>query len=238
MFHRRLLIQRGHAPLKKVERNATVRLLARSLFLLCIALVSLACSDVSYDSVSDADVVYTKRQDNYDFSSYKTYIMSDTIIDLSSETSDPVELDGTYQQDILDATESNLKARGYTRVTDVADADFSVILGVVASYVTTYYYTYPWYGGGYYYPYSTSISYPVGTLVTTIFPAEIEELVGTGTDFFDGGKPEVQPYWLSAIQGLLYSDSTPTTTRINSLIDQSFTQSPYLQSNASDGGSN
>jgi hypothetical protein len=183
-------------------------------------------------TVQQLDMVITTYDKESDFTSYKTYALSDSVIHYNGNTGEvvpPGEDDGIsreFDQLILDLIEENMNNRGYVLSND---PDISVIdLALTASVVTTQNRGYsfvpwwPWGGWGPWYP-------------PTFLPVSFQ--FATGTIFIDiwdaknrNETEETLPLrWDAALNGLLQSNSSGTSQRITIAIDQAFTQSEYLQ---------
>jgi hypothetical protein len=175
-------------------------------------------------TVQDYDVVTTLYDPNYDFTKDKTYSMPDSIFHIADEGEDD-ELTRKYDSYILDQVDSQMKLRGFRKITDptVELPDVVVILRAVSktnyqAYSSYYYggywggWYYPWYGGTVVYSYST------GSLLIDMLDADninIEE--------------EIYPTaWIAGINGLLGDTSTGVKTRLSTSIGQAFVQSPYI----------
>lgn len=202
--------------------------LACSILLLISGLVS-ACRFDTYDNIQELDTVFTARRPSQDFQAFKKYALLDDVFDLSGLVEDAVEVDHSFDAVILNAIERNVGARGFERIADpnAPEIDLTFAAGVVAqnNWVLAGYY--PWYGypGWYWYypPVVVPVSYPVGTVVVAAFRP-----VDAKVD--DSGRTVVPLLWASAMAGVLSTNASDTTARINSSIDQAFAQSPYLQS--------
>jgi hypothetical protein len=178
-------------------------------------------------------VVSTNFDPDVDFSAYTTYaIPTDTIGFLSNTSSDTIITahDSTFPRLVLDALNTNLGNRGYTRVSRDEDPDIGVNVMVVNDYnlfqelVYPNYYGYPgsYYYSGYYgygsyysYPYVNTYEYNTGVLIV-----ELIDLKNKTPD------NKVNVIW-DAYLGDVYSTVKlePQTTEA---ISQAFVQSPYL----------
>jgi Domain of unknown function (DUF4136) len=198
--------------------------------LLLLALVVGGCYPAGPNYTEDLDLVFTSFNQNYSFSGKNTYAMPDSIVLISGSLikgDTPKFMNDTFAQPILAQVAKNMEAHGYTRV-DIS-AGPKLLLAPASLQSTTYYYDWwyywgYWWGGyyppwgGWYYPpsYPVVYSYSSGTLVLTI------------TDPNDLGPGGTSPMaWTALGNGILTGNLS--ASRVNSLIDQMFTQSPYLK---------
>lgn len=209
---------------KRFKRAASLLLPIASLF------IFYSCY-YDYDLESgNLDVVSTFYDNGYDFSQVHSYFMPDSVVHASS---DP----GTYDSQILSKMQDKLNALGWTRLypggTDTADV--VVLIGATTQLQTVTYYNdwwsyWGWYGGwgyypyygygggwGWYYPsYTTTYTYQTGTILVTL----TDPTTGNTTT------QQLPVQWFCIINGLL--DGSNVSARINTTIDQAFSQSPYL----------
>jgi hypothetical protein len=177
----------------------------------------------------DMDVALTYHYPAYDFAARATYAMPDKIVKITGnlQEGDAPEFipDATASQ-ILTRVATNMAALGWQRV--ALDKNPDLVLTPASWEATTIYYYYDywywWYGGyyppygGYYPPVYYGGSYTTGTLILTM--KDKTEVGGNGTPI---------QLWTGAINGLL--NSKFNASRVMPLIDQLFTQSPYLKTN-------
>jgi hypothetical protein len=144
------------------------------------------------------------------------------------------EITHAFDTTILKEIAREFEALGYRRVDSAAGEkpDVAMLVGALASnnwVAYSYYPWYPYYGGwppyygwGIYYPYypaTSVVNYPTGTLMM-----ELVSLKDADTD-----NQRTPSIWSGAISGLLAQGETTAATRINTGIDQAFAQSPYLK---------
>ena len=82
----------------------------------------------------------------------------------------------------------------------------------------------PYWGGGWYYPYPVSYSYSTGTMVM-----EMVDLRNAPVD--ETTQTQLPVIWQAVSSGLLSSSNHFNLQLVERAIDQSFTQSPYIQNN-------
>ena len=145
------------------------------------------------------------------------------------------EVTHAYDQQILEAIRRNMDALGYEELERSSSDPPDVLLevGSIAANNWVAYTTYPWWGyyygwwGGYYgwylyypyYPATTVVNYPTGTIFMQLVSVKDADPVNE----------RLPVAWTGVVRGITdYSDVNPVT-RINTLIDQAFTQSPYLK---------
>jgi hypothetical protein len=175
----------------------------------------------------DLDIVITHHNPDYDFSTKGTYALPDKIVEITGNIKEgelPQYIPQVNADQILQRIAYNMDRLGWTPVNYDESPD---ILLLPAAWDTTnimYYYDYwYWWWGGYYpyYPYYPpvySYSYTTGSVLMTM--RDPNEIGGNG-------KPIEQ--WTGVINGVL--NDKFNASRVNSLIDQAFEQSSYLQTN-------
>ena len=218
--------------MKKILSKIHVRnITTASLVLLCCVFVVSCTTDYNL-STSDYDTQITLYVPGVDFSSYKTYLMPDTIMHLVGE-GDKDDISRKYDALIISNIESNFAARGYVKLSDttVQKVDFVVALTAYSSTYVGYYYDY-WYYWGYYPPYGgywgpgygyyppVTYSYTTGSLIISMIDPAKSDVVNK----------KISPMWFGRISGLLGDTYSSTQTRILNALNQTFAQSPYLES--------
>jgi Domain of unknown function (DUF4136) len=203
---------------------------SRSITAMVMLVILLAgCYPQGPEYVEDLDVVITDYEPSYDFSSKGTYAMPTRIVKITGdvvEGDEPQFIPDVTATAILAQIEKNMTALGWTRVPyNNTNPGPDVLLTPAAWETTTvlYYYDYWywWYGG--YYPYwgwgyPSYTTYSTGTLLMRMVDPDV---------LASNGLPVIQ--WAGAINGVLtYSYNA---TRINTALDRTFAQSPYLKTN-------
>jgi len=201
-------------------------------------------------SLSETDIVMTTYYDTVDFTSLKTYFMSDTVYVVREDTSDHSLIDANDK--IISTIEENMTAYGYTRVTDTAQEVPDVRISSAALTVKNvqvgwWYPYYPGWGWGwgywkksntrgtdYYYPgypgyyppgywggYPYYSSYTTGTLLIEMAnPLDIRVIEGD----------TVTPiYFTGGVTGVLSSGSNEK--RIVDGINKAFELTPEIKTN-------
>ena len=135
------------------------------LFFLGAGLILASCTKYppSSDRLLEDLVVYTKYDTSVDFTQFKTYYMSDSLVKVSDK--DSGWLYNAQVQVITSQIAKNMNSLGYTRTWNAKTCDLylgvSYVVNVnVTVYYPGWYWGYPgyyppdyWGGGGYYYPY-------------------------------------------------------------------------------------
>lgn len=212
--------------------NNYFRTLSAAVILTVVALTSWSCY---YDyglSVSDYDAVITSRDSSVtSWGSFKTYVMPDSVVHYVAP-GERDDISRAYDATILTSIASNMNAMGYKRIYDTTQTKPDVIItqGITSQDYTAYYggwggywgwYGWGWYGwGGYYPPY-----YPVGSYTYTQGTLIIAMSTVEGTK---GADEKIRSIWLAGIAGLVSESASSNASRIQTLIRQSFVQSPYL----------
>ncbi|MEI6172656.1 MAG: DUF4136 domain-containing protein [Bacteroidota bacterium] len=195
------------------------------LLLMGTGLILASCTKYppSSDRLVEDLAIYTKYDQSVNFTTFKTFYMSDSLVYVSDEDS------GWYYNSQVKSLTAriaeNMTSRGYLRTWNAKTTD--LYLGVsfiknvnVTVYYPGWYWGYPgyyppnyWGGGGYYYPYYPAYitSYSTGTILI---------------DMMDVQHPTVDKRipvrWNSYVRGLLTGDHT--TEQIQQSIDQAFAQ--------------
>ena len=179
-------------------------------------------------------VVQTSKEPDADFSSYKTYYISDTIALKTTDPNDSLWFDDDAKQ-LVAAVKSNMNARGYTLVssghanpelglglTAIKDLNIGVIYpGWWWGYWGGCYWGYcgyppyyPWYGGG-----GIVYSVPTGTIILDMIDLKNA-----------AANEKLYVPWGSVMSGGLGYTGDDVQLGVQA-IDQSFSQSPYIQTN-------
>jgi Domain of unknown function (DUF4136) len=179
-------------------------------------------------TISESDLVITANEKGKVYKGeYRTYYM-DSVRHI---VSGGAEIDTTNDDKILALVRKNFNALGWQEIADpnVETPDVYIVnTSIKAKNTGSYVWGgYPWYGPGYgwwggwypYYPYYPSVgyySYQTGSLLIEMLDVKnadpIEERIGV--------------IWNGAAQGLL--EGSYIQSRAENLINQIFTQSPYL----------
>jgi Domain of unknown function (DUF4136) len=193
--------------------------------LIAIPMAFWGCTFQGPDYTEELDMVITNYDDNFNFNSESKYSLPDKVVKVTGDPTAPPEyLKDFYGDSILARIEVNMTALGWTKV-DVSDTSAVQVLPaawttttIVGGYYGGYYcWYYPYYcGGGWYYPYYPSYSsYTTGSLLITMVDASKESADGS-----------LGVVWTTVMNGLL--SGTYDIDRLQNGIDQSFRQSPYL----------
>lgn len=172
----------------------------------------------------DYDIVYTNYDDTYSFSSVgKTCWVPDQIVSITDDLingGDPTFVNPAFAVPMINRITANLEAMGYDVVTDTLGVDYVMMVSALEVTNITYYYDYwyYYYGWGYYYPYPVTYTYKTGSLFMNLIDIR---------DLSANGKSHV--VWTGIVNGLLEGSTADFTNRMTKSINQSFTQSPYLQ---------
>ncbi len=193
-----------------------------------IAALIVSCYPKGPVYVSDLDLVATDYDDSFNFNDQQTFYLFDTVMHI---TDNDKNIDRTWDELTLESVEGNMLSRGFTPAEDPLQAD--VILTISAWSNTSVNYYYDWYsywgwgypgygpGWGWGYPggYTYVYSYTFGTVLI-----EMSYLV----DVSDESK-EIPIIWTGLINGLLDGSDSSIGDRVESSINQTFEQSPYIQ---------
>jgi hypothetical protein len=202
--------------------------------LLAVAIGFASCrKEPDYNKLSSEFIVSTNFDKSVSFNTYKTYYISDTVINLGGTGKDTVITDANAQQ-LVNAVKTNMTARGYTFVTNskLNKPDLGLRLGVIKQVNVDVYYPgwwggyagwFPYWWGGYYpyyYPWTTVYTYTTGSVILDAY-----DLKNAKTN------REYRVIWNSTSFGALGSDVGGNLNRGINSINQGFAQSPYFKAN-------
>jgi len=193
------------------------------IYISILGLVMGSCYPNGPEYYEETDLVFTKYEEEYDFSVKGTYTMPDRIVKITGdlgEGNDPEFVKEPYNTQIIQMIASNMSDLGWARVDDPNEADLSLLPASWTNTTIYYWYDYwcwyyPYYcGWGWGWGYPQVSSYTTGTLVMILM---------------DNHEPAIEPWnvWTGAVNGLL--SGSYNTSRIRNGIDQAFEQSPYLK---------
>jgi len=201
-------------------------------FIIVLFVVISGCrKSVDFDDLSYNFFVSTNLDKAANFASYKTYYISDTVINIGGIGKDSL-LTGPNALQLVKVVKDNLTARGYTWGARDKSAELGLIMSVIKdiNVVVSYYPGWwdPYYGGcywyyycyGYYYPWSSVYTYTTGTVILNMYDLQH----ATADHQFKG-------IWNVAGLGALGS-STSTNIQLGvDALNQGFEQSPYIKTN-------
>ncbi len=178
------------------------------------------------------DVVVTQYDLNADFSTMKTYAVSDSVKPISSDPNSPPSfiISDEMSNVVIQTVKANMAGYGWTLVDTSMKPDLVIDLSATVTRNTNVYGSYPGYGWGYpgygwgypWYPYYTTVtSYEVGSFV----------LVGLDFKNIDHTNQTIPVLWHGLAQGPIINNVDDPLSRVQRDIDQVFEQSPYLNVN-------
>jgi hypothetical protein len=214
-----------------MKKKSLFKIFAQSAIVLPIlfsVIFSSCYTDYGLDSSTNYDVVITKYQPDFNFTSVGKYYLVPTVQKVGGTTTTD------YDSQILSTTKANLDALGWAQITDSTTAIGTPNCMYVSTGITTVTTTDvscgydPWgYYGGWYYPdyyCGYSYTYTTGTVMVLMAPQ---------ADIANGGTVGV--VWGGVVNGLTQSSGGSTggtvNQRITTTLNQAFTQSPYLKGN-------
>ena len=190
-----------------------------------------ACQkDVDYDKLSGDFIVSTNFDKSAAFNSYKTYFVSDTVINLGGTGADTI-LVGAAATQLVNQVKTNMNGRGYQFVARRSKPDLGLKLGVVKvvnidvypGWYNGYPGWFPYYWGGYYpyyYPWTTVYAYDTGTIILDTYDVKNAKTNG-----------QYKAIWNVTAFGALGSDASRNLDRGIQAVNQGFEQSPYVRTN-------
>ena len=200
-------------------------------FLFITGLIA-SCYPEKDRTVNDLDLVGTRFADGIDFSTYKTYKLYDSVIIVYDTNEDKPDYPVDQAAVIINTIKTNMMNNGWIEVAagDTPDVYMEASTWTSKIYGAIYYpgwgypgWGYPGYPGWGYpgYPgWGTSYySYTTGTVMMHMMDVK---------NYPNDDTPPVI-MWTGGLNGIL--TSTGTSSRIETSINQAFTQSPYLKLN-------
>jgi hypothetical protein len=203
----------------------------KSKILLITTLILSACYPSAYQYGDEADIVITKHDTAFDFTTLNTFALPDEVVKITGNVleGDNIEfVDHDYADVILESIRNNMTDAGWVEVDEEGDPDVIILPSALRTTEVYWYYDYgywDWYypydSWGWYYPYPIASSgYSTGSLfIQMTYPDGI-----TAAD-------NVPVLWTAIGNGLLDGDTAAAQERISNTIDQAFTQSAYLTLN-------
>ena len=196
--------------------------------MMILSVLLYSCYPKGAETLNDTNLVLTDYDDNFNFTSEKTYYLRPDVVYVDTTATEDPQLNST----IISEVRSQFAALGWTEadtITDPSEVTMVVMTSVLSTSITqvTYWPGYGgWYGGwwgypccGYYYP--TSYTYNIGTIFIDAFDGSSHV---PGSDLY----PPI--VWTAIMNGVLGNTvSSVSTTRVKTVIDQAFVQSPYLK---------
>ncbi|WP_066223419.1 DUF4136 domain-containing protein [Formosa haliotis] len=195
--------------------------------LACLAMLLTSCYPGGAEYVEDYDAVYTNYSSDFNFNTTYSYSLPDRVIKVgnNNDDDDTEYINEAYSDAILSNLRSNLNALGWTEVS--VDANPEVVVLASGFDQSFYYYYnpwywdwyYPWYGPnwGWYYPFTPGYvsGYKTGSvLVQMTVPDDAED-------------NKIPVVWMAALNGLLQGGQANIVNRIDTNLDQAFSQSPF-----------
>lgn len=183
----------------------------------------------------DYDIVLTVHDDEVDFSTYRTYVLPDTVIHIEdSDNVDTIELSREYDDLILDIADANMQALGYVEEPDPENnaPDLILLASAIGTESTEWFYSGWWGYWGWYpgYPPGWGPGWGWGAPPGYIGGVRIEQgsvmLTLIDPTLADAESEEVPVVWAGAMRGLLSGGAAES--RITESLNQAFDQSPYL----------
>ncbi|WP_346855903.1 DUF4136 domain-containing protein [uncultured Draconibacterium sp.] len=220
------------------------------LFLISVTAFLYSCHPEYDATIEELDLAITKYDQEQDFTKLQTFYMPDTIVYISDEDKIiSANVDHSHEDHILSEVRQNLIDKGWTEVmapeNGEIDADVSILISVLETDVSFYYYYwwdywswyswdwwYPWYPGypGYPgfpvwpgYPTYPSGGYTVGTVFIDMM--NMDEVAMPASDDASIKLPIV---WTGTVNGILAGSDANIQSRLTKEITQVFNQSPYL----------
>jgi hypothetical protein len=207
---------------------------------LCALLTLCACG--SGEPLANTDLTLTARDPAFNFSTVTTYALPSTVQVVSDSSTPPssTTISAANQTFILSQVASHMSALGLTQLTNTSGPKPSVFVDVAVMQTvnTDVYYT-GWYGywGTYYAPwYGASFAgyapYGYPYVVQTTLGSLIVNWTDPNNPNTSTGK--IPSPWVAVLNGAVTGGSDAAVqARVQSGLDEAFSQSPYLVKGAS-----
>lgn len=201
------------------------------------ALLTLAaCYPGGAEKVEDLDSVTTQHDRSASFTTIRTYALPSTIEQVPVRGGEQLQIDHTYDAQILARVASQLDALGYLQVDPLTTRpDVDVLVSATAArhveYVSyPFYDDWPGWAGFSGYDASWGIYYPwaYGSAYATIVDAGSLRIEMLDARTADPSTKQLTAIWSAVVQGVLGGSTDQLLQRIERGIDQAFAQSPYL----------
>jgi hypothetical protein len=204
----------------------------RNILAMFAILLLMSCrKEPDFSELSSQFLVGTNRDQQADFSSFKTYYISDTVLYVGGEKDDST-LPAEFAQQLVKVVKDTMAARGYSlaaRGDATNHPDLGLTLSVVKN-ITVVIESYPgwwggWYGGcywyycyPYYYPWTAVYSYTTGSVLLNMY------------DIKNAAKEEeIKALWNVSALGALGSSASSNIQYGVEALQQGFAQSPYVR---------
>jgi hypothetical protein len=210
------------------------------IILAAVAFLLTACYPEGPGEETDYYVVATQNDPSFDFSKVKTYVLVDSVVQLSNRPGmKSMVLTPKLNAFILQQVAGQFNTLGYTAVTSPASGqkpDVMVQVSAVVTENTATYYNDSWWaywdwypGWAYYYPYVGGGWYPHGAIGLYRYRTgtlNIEVFNPAGANASTKQLPRV---WIAALENILTSNPSTLEARLGSNLGKAFRQSPYLK---------
>jgi len=194
-------------------------------YLIILAILVSSCYPDAGISPAETDTVNTSFVKGTDFSVFKFYQITDSIMRIDPEGNVYYER-GKYEESILNRLDRNLQTRGYLNIVDYPDsiADFNVVVSDLSAVQVSYYWSYIPYGRFCWGYEEANGFYPLPP-PDYMFVSATSYLMVDIIDVNLSLMSEIPIYWRGIVQGIYSSEME---ARITNSIDVMFIQSPYL----------
>ena len=200
---------------------------------LALVFIQYGClKEPDYEQLSSNLVVATIADSVADFSSYRTYFISDSVAVVNGTAVDTILKDENTQK-MVDAVKQNMNARGYVFAPKADSPELGITLGIAKNtYVGVVYSGWwdsyygwwdPWYWGWYYpyyYPYATYYSVTTGSVISTMIDLKNAKANQT-----------LRVIWTGFAAGAIGDNLAANVDRGVDAINQAFMQSPQITRN-------
>jgi hypothetical protein len=205
--------------------------------LLTIAIGMLAfagCAPGLPEDVTTLDVVYTNFNPSFDFAQGTTFAIPDNVVIVTENPIQPGQqppfIDFVAGRSILTAIRTNMRARGFTQVSQFDNPDYILLPTVPEN--NSLLFSYNWWFWDWWYP---NLGSGLGWLYPGYQPAVVSS-VSTGSLTIQlvnmksvSATNQLEVDWVAIINGALTGSQSSNTDRAVAGVNQAFNQSPYIQ---------
>ncbi|MCL6259831.1 DUF4136 domain-containing protein [Aquiflexum sp. TKW24L] len=197
-------------------------------------IATFGCAPDLPEDVTTLDVVYTNFNPTFDFSQGTTFAIPDNVVIVTENPIQPGQqppfIDFVAGRSILGAIRTNMRARGFTQVSQFDNPDYILLPTVPES--NSLIFDYSWWFWDWWYP---NLGAGLGWIYPAYQPAVVTS-VSTGSLFIQlvnmknvSTTKQLEVDWVVIVNGALTGSQTSNTDRAVAGVNQAFIQSPYIQ---------
>jgi hypothetical protein len=197
-------------------------------------MATLGCAPGLPEDVTTLDVVYTNFNPKFNFAQGSTFAIPENVVIVTEnpiqQGQQPPFIDFVAGRSILGAIRTNMRARGFTQVSQFDNPDYIVLPTVPES--NSLIFNYSWWFWDWWYP---NLGSGLGWIYPEYQPAVVSS-VSTGSLLIQlvnmknvSATKQLAVEWVVIVNGALTGSQTSNTDRAVAGVNQAFVQSPYIQ---------